>query len=212
VSALLLLLTLSANAWADGPSWRPQHDNTPPAQAAPQPDAVEDLDTAPPPPSDAERSLKPECQRSLGLSGGVILPTSVDWNLTGTGDLSLTGSPTFSMSCRTGGKNRLWMGLQTAPLQGHYYRNASRASLLVLPQVGVERGLGQWRYGAQFLFIPRLVGGGLKLGYRFSGDGFVKRNKHTGRPNGLEMRLNYLDGEAPQIQGALFFTFGLSPT
>jgi hypothetical protein len=174
-------------------------------------------DVAEPPTSDEAERLYgmldstpgPECRRQIGGAVGMVFPTD-GWDLLGSGP-TVTGSPVLSLVCALGGKIRPFGAFTTAPTQRHWYRELGQAGLYIMPSFGLVTGRKSLRYGIYTVMMPRLIGIGASLEFRFN-DGGTNwlSNNSQGRGKGFELRAQVLDGDLVQYQLQLLYTFGVS--
>lgn len=170
----------------------------------------------PPPPTPEETPVVdpdappgPECRRQIGGALGVVFPTD-GWDLLGT-DPRMTGSPVLSLVCTLGGSIRPFGAFTSAPTQRHWYRELGQAGLYIMPSFGLVTGRKSMRYGIYTVMMPRLIGVGGSLEFRFK-DGNTNwlTNNANGRGKGFELRAQVLDGDLVQYQLQLLYTFGVS--
>lgn len=162
------------------------------------------------PAEDAPSDKPPgECVRQIGGGIGMVIPVDA-WSLLGNGPV-FTGSPVLSLRCSLPGKVRAFGEMSTAPTQAHWFRELGQAGLYVMPAFGIETGRNRWRYSASVIAMPRLIGLGLGLQYRFGGDsGNWLTHNADGVGKGFELRLQVLDGDLIQYQIQLRYTFGVT--
>jgi hypothetical protein len=151
----------------------------------------------------------PECRRQIGGAVGMVVPND-GWDLLGSGP-RFTGSPALSMVCTLGGKIRPFGALTTAPTQRHWYRELGQAGLYIMPSFGLVTGRKSMRYGIYTVMMPRLIGIGASIEFRFKdADTGWLTNNSQGRGKGFELRAQVLDGDLVQYQLQLLYTFGVS--
>ncbi len=151
----------------------------------------------------------PECRRQIGAAMGMVFPTD-GWDLLGSGPV-LTGSPLLSLVCTLGGKIRPFGAFTTAPTQRHWYRELDVAGLYIMPSFGLTTGRKSLRYSIYTVMMPRLIGIGGSLEFRFkNGGAHWLSNNSKGRGKGMELRAQVLDGDLVQYQLQLLYTFGVS--
>jgi hypothetical protein len=150
-----------------------------------------------------------ECHRSVGGTFG-LLPTGNSWELIGDGPVTPVGSPAVSLGCQLLGPRGPYAGVLSAPLERHWYRNGGAAGLFAVPYLGLGFGNEKLRFGVHAIAMTRLLGAGLRLEVRWSGDP-ANRWTHTagGVPRGLDVRLQYLDGDVPHFQLAALLLLGV---
>ncbi len=192
----------------DVSGWR--RDSDPPARTddstgeTPGADDADDVLLRP-----GDQAPGPECRRQIGAAVGMVLPTN-GWDLLGNGPV-LTGSPVLSLVCTLGGKVRPFGAFTTAPTQRHWYRELGQAGLYIMPSFGLVTGRKSRRYGIYTVMMPRLIGIGASLEFRFKDGGTDwLSNNSQGRGKGFELRAQVLDGDLVQYQLQLLYTFGVS--